>query len=164
MRFFASLVISLLLIALTHSLAFASGPSVEIPQAVNLKKQGLVAQKRQTPVVLVVISNSCPYCQRLEEEVLRPMLISGDYDDRIQLQILNQDQHDYRVDFDGVARSPDAIAGRYDIQLVPTVLILGPEGEELSERLIGIGVIDFYWAYLDQAIDEASTRLQSSGS
>lgn len=164
MRFFASLVISLFLIALTNSLVFASGPSVEFPQAVNLKKQGLVAQKRQTPVVLVVISNTCPYCQRLEEEVLRPLLISGDYDDRIQLQILNQDQHDYRVDFDGVARSPDAIASRYDIQLVPTVLLLGPQGEELSERLIGIGVIDFYWAYLDQAIEQASARLQSSGS
>jgi len=164
MRFFTSLVNSLLLFILVSSFAIAREPSVELPQAMNLEKQGLVAQQRQTPVVLVVISNSCPYCQRLEEEVLRPLLISGDYDDRIQLQILNQDQHDYRVDFDGVKRSPDAIADRYGIQLVPSVLLLGPKGEELAERLIGIGVIDFYWAYLDQAIEQARAKLRSSGS
>ena len=164
MRFFIGLVNSLLLLILVNSFAIASEALVEIPQAMNLNKQGLVAQQRKTPVVLVVISNSCPYCQKLEEEVLRPLLISGDYDDRIQLQVLNQDQHDYRVDFDGVKRSPEAIADRYDIQLVPSVLLLGSEGEELAERLIGIGVIDFYWAYLDLAIEQASAKLRSPGS
>jgi len=150
MRFFIGLVNSLLLLILVNSFAIASEALVEIPQAMNLNKQGLVAQQRKTPVVLVVISNSCPYCQKLEEEVLRPLLISGDYD--------------YRVDFDGVKRSPEAIADRYDIQLVPSVLLLGSEGEELAERLIGIGVIDFYWAYLDLAIEQASAKLRSPGS
>jgi thioredoxin-related protein len=164
MRIFALLLKSLLLFGLIHSTMVAGAASLEIPQAMDLKKQGQVAKRRHTPVMLVIISDSCPYCQKLEEEILRPLLLSGEYDDRIQLQVLNQDRPDYRVDFDGKKRSPDVIAARYEVQLVPTVLLLGPDGEELAERLIGINVVDFYWAYLELAIEEASSKLRESGS
>lgn len=164
MRFFAYLAFSLLVLPLVIPAAFASDGPIDLPRATNLQKQGQVAQKRHTPVVLVVVSNTCPYCQKLEEEILRPLILSGEYVDRIQLQILNQDDYDHRIDFDGSKRSPGAIADRYRIQLVPTVLILGPNGEELAERLIGINVVDYYWAYLDRAIEEASSKLQADNS
>lgn len=164
MRIFALLLKSLLLFGLIPSTMVAGAGSLEMPQAMDLNKQGQVAKRRHTPVMLVITSDSCPYCQKLEEEVLRPMLIGGEYDDRLQLQVLNQDLHDYRVDFDGKKRSPAVIAARYEVQLVPTVLLLGPDGEELAERLIGINVVDFYWAYLEMAIEEASRKLRESGS
>jgi thioredoxin-related protein len=161
MRFLATFLKSLFMIILINNVVCANEQPMNFPQAMNLEKTGQVARNKHSPVVLVVISDSCPYCKRLEEEVLRPLMISGDYVDRIQLQILNKDQHNYRVDFDGVQRSPDSIADRYRIRLVPTVLLLGPDGEELAERLVGINVIDYYWAYLDQAIEQARARLLS---
>jgi hypothetical protein len=43
--------------------------------------------------------------------------------------------------------------------LTPTLLFLGSDGIELSERLVGIWSEDFYGAFIDNRIDEARKRL-----
>lgn len=43
--------------------------------------------------------------------------------------------------------------------LAPTVLLLGPSGRELAERLVGAGVPDFYGAYLEQRLATARCSL-----
>ena len=37
----------------------------------------------------------------------------------------------------------------------PTVLFLGPQGQEIAERLVGLGSNDFYGAYLDDRLATA---------
>jgi thioredoxin-related protein len=162
MRFLTTLLKTFLLTLAVSGTACAQSHESNLPQATDLNKLGKTAEQHQTPIVLVIVSDSCPYCQLLEEEILRPMQLSGEYDQKIHLQVLNQNQSDYRLDFDGNARSPQEIADRYHVRMVPTVLFLGPRGEELAERLTGISVIDYYWGYLDQAIEEARGKLRPS--
>ena len=160
MRFLATMLKTLLLSLLVSGAAWAQSHDITLPQVSDLNTLGKTAEQQQTPIVLVVVSDGCPYCQLLEEEILRPMQLSGEYDKKIHLQVLNQNHSNYSLDFDGKARSPGEIAERYHVRLVPTVLFLGPKGEELAERLTGVGVIDYYWGYLDQAIEEARGKLQ----
>lgn len=160
MRFLAMLLKTFLLTLAVSSAAWAQSHTSNLPQASDLNRLGKSAEQQQAPIVLVVVSDGCPYCQLLEEEILRPMQLSGEYDNKIQLQVLNLNQSDHRLDFDGKSRSPREIADRYHVRLVPTLLFLGPKGEELAERLTGISVIDYYWGYLDQAIEEARGKLQ----
>ncbi len=48
---------------------------------------------------------------------------------------------------------------RYDALFTPTVLLVGPQGEDLDERLIGINNDEMYLWYLEQAIDRAAARI-----
>lgn len=113
------------------------------------------------PLVVMFSSSSCGYCARLEEEQFVPLLISGQYRGRILIRKLSLDAGRSAVDVDGTRVATDSIAGRYGVLVTPTVLLLGPGGAELAERLVGIGLPDFYGAYLDRSIRAAERALDS---
>lgn len=43
--------------------------------------------------------------------------------------------------------------------MAPTVLFLGPRGEELAERLVGVAVEEMYGDFLQARLQEARTKL-----
>jgi thioredoxin-related protein len=130
-----------------------------VSQVVDFAALGDRARAGRMPIVLVVSRADCPYCELLKEEILQPMLISGDYDGRVLIRELLIDSALPLRDFDGQAIAPDALASRYRTRLTPTVLFLDHRGRELTERMIGINTVDFYGYYLDAAIDAAGEHL-----
>lgn len=132
-----------------------------LPQAVDLQATGQEAARAGVPVVLAVVADGCPYCRVLEDEILQPMQVAPEYREGVRLRVLNISSSRAVRDFDGLRRSPSEIAARYGIRLTPTVLVLGPNGEELGERQVGISVLDYYWGYLDAAIADAHRRLSA---
>jgi len=147
-----------LLLALAP-LACATGPTV--PLASDLAADGRLAAERRLPILLVVAASDCPYCVQLEEDFLKPMLISGDYDDRVIIRKIEIDQADLLRDFDGRLVTPSELADRYRASLTPTMLFLDPQGRELVERMVGLTTPDFFGGYLDQAIDAAREALRA---
>ncbi len=147
-----------LLLALTP-LACATGPTV--PLARDLAADGRLAAERGLPILLVVAASDCPYCIRLEEDFLKPMLISGDYDDRVIIRKIEIDRGGLLRDFDGRMVTASELAERYRASLTPTLLFLDPEGRELVERMVGLTTPDFFGGYLDQAIDAAGETLRA---
>jgi thioredoxin-related protein len=125
----------------------------------NFAALGDRARTGRLPILLLISRSDCPYCELLKHEILRPMLISGDYDGRVLIRELLIDSELPVRDFDGRAVVPDALAKRYRARLTPTVLFLDDRGRELAERIIGINTVDFYGYYLDAAIDEAGAHL-----
>ncbi|HEX7437306.1 MAG TPA: hypothetical protein VF308_11385, partial [Caldimonas sp.] len=63
------------------------------------------------------------------------------------------------VDFDGTTRTHDAVETALQARFAPTLLFLGPGGDELSERLVGAGIPDFYGALLEQRLERARAAL-----
>ena len=61
----------------------AQYPPVAVPDAADLAGTGALSRARQLPIMLVFSADDCPYCRLLEEEFLKPMLISGEYDDKV---------------------------------------------------------------------------------
>lgn len=135
----------------------SAGPEVQV--ADNLAQVTDEAAERGVPLLLVFSSPECSYCTLLEEDFLQPMLISGMYEDKVIIRKLNIDAGSMVVDFQGRNRLARAIADDYDIDMTPTVVLLGPEGRELTQRLIGVTTPDFYGGYLDRAIDAANAAL-----
>lgn len=145
---------AILLIPMLFACVIASTePSV--PLARDFQADGQLARTTQRPLLVIVSSTDCSYCALLNREIIQPALASGDYDDEIIVRELLLDIAASLKDFDG--REIDALtfAARYGEWLTPTLLFLGPEGTELTERIRGIGNIDFYGYYLDQAIEKA---------
>ena len=76
-----------------------------------------------------------PYCERIRRSHLLPLArqIGGVF----QIDVGSPAAS---IDFDGMRRTHDAIADRLRARYTPTVLFLGADGEELSERLVGAGI------------------------
>ena len=134
--------------------------AAELPYAKDLKDWGMKARKESRPIVIVVVREDCPFCRLLEEEVIWPMIRSGDYLPHISLGLVDLDAGKLLRDFDGQLKTADEFAARYGVWLTPTVLFLGAEGEELAEPLIGTRLIDYYWADLDASIDSGQQQLK----
>ena len=70
------------------------------------------------------------------------------------------DDHRTLVDFDGGAVEGAQLSHRFDISVVPTVVLVSGQGHELAERMVGVTTLEFYAGYLDQNIDTALQRLR----
>lgn len=124
----------------------------------------LARLSRQTnkPLLLLVSRADCTYCAQIKREILEPMIISGDYADRIIMRELMLDRSNEARGFDGKWKSTFDIASSYGVTITPTLLFLGPSGQELTERVVGISTLELFSYYLDRSIDEAILRLKTN--
>ncbi|GAB6040983.1 thioredoxin family protein [Endothiovibrio diazotrophicus] len=154
---FRLLSLLLLLVAATARAELA------VPLADDLAADGRDATARGVAVLLVFSAEHCGYCEKLEENVLRPLLVSGAYDDKVLVRKVMVDDARTLVDFDGRERDSLDLADRYRAYLTPTVLLVDARGRPLAPRLRGINSVDYYWEDLDGAIDQALAKLRTSG-
>ena len=144
----------LLLISSAH----AAG--VELTDLSDFQADTVDAKSQQLPILVMFSASYCGYCSTLKEEFLKPMLLSGDYTDKVIIRVLEIDGADDIRDIDGAKIDPESLADRYNIQLTPTLAFIDPRGKELAPRLIGMTTIDFYGGYLDDAIDNSLIQLR----
>ncbi|MFP6808783.1 MAG: thioredoxin fold domain-containing protein [Pseudomonadales bacterium] len=143
-------------------LLFAPMPvlSVElIMMGQNLEKESLLAVEKNKVFMLYISRPACPYCARLEEQVLNPMLNSNEYDSLVILRELSTNGGQV-IDFDGQRKPAVDITRRYEIVGTPTLLFLDDNGAELTQRITGYHSEGFYWYYLDAAIQSARSKIQ----
>ncbi len=155
-------VISLFLSAILLLGGAGSVSAFDIPTARDLSSDGKLASRQGVAILLLFSSNHCPYCKKLEEEVIQPLMLSGDYDDKVIVRRINLDAGGELIDFAGDPVSVSRFSRNYRATLTPTVVIVGPDGKQLADRLRGISVVDYYWEGLDKAIESALSRLAAS--
>ena len=135
-------------------------PYVKVREATDLQAVGQEARVRKLPILIMFSMQGCQYCDVVREEFLKPMLRSGDYEDRVIMLELYSDSYAQLRDFNGQLISANELTHRYKAGFAPTVVFLDSEGDEQAERLIGITTRDFYGGFLDEAIDESWQRVR----
>jgi len=128
---------------------------VEVPLTTDLQADGRQARKAKLPLLLVFSSITCDYCRQLEDAFLRPMLISGEYTDRILIRSLLLENGLRVTDFSGERIAATQLSSRYKVYVTPTILFLDGDGRELAERMVGINTPEMYGGYLDNCITTA---------
>ena len=127
-----------------------------LPSTRSLPESARAAVALRTPLVVMTTLRGCPYCDVVRGHYLLPMQRAG------QIHAIQLDMTD-RVTpvqgFDGRNTTAAALVKAWKAKLAPTVLFLGPRGEELAERLIGMAVPDMYGSYLDSRLEEARLAL-----
>jgi len=131
----------------------AAAQETALPRPASPPAEAQAAARRGEPLIVLVSLPGCPYCERVRRAYLAPLSADGGV---VQIDIVSERP---LVDFDGATRSHDAVTRARHARFTPTVLFLGPRGDELAERLVGAGVADFYGAYLDQRIVTARSTL-----
>jgi thioredoxin-related protein len=130
-----------------------------VPLARDLRSAADQAEAACIPLLLEFAANHCDYCVLLEEEVLKPMLLDRDYDQRVLVRKLTIDQTARLRDFDGHRVTAAQLAERYRISVTPTLIFVDRRGHELTERMVGVTTLEFFAGYLDRALDSARETL-----
>ncbi|MCG7870623.1 MAG: thioredoxin fold domain-containing protein [Candidatus Thiodiazotropha lotti] len=149
--------ITLILCLLLLSPAFADQSA--IPQVHDFQRLAIEANQKKLPIVLLISQYHCGYCDRMKEEVLYPMSISGDFEQTALVRELLIDEGEMVNDFQGNRVAASAFSQRYSVFVTPTLLFLDSRGEEAAERILGINTMDYLLFYILNAAETAAEKL-----
>jgi thioredoxin-related protein len=145
----------LLIFLLLSSSVVCAEPELLL-QASDLQELGGQAETRQIPILLMVSQDHCGFCKQMKQEVLNPMLLSGDEANRVLMRELLIDAGETVVNFQGQHEASETFSSRYKVRVTPTLLFLDNKGEEVAERILGINTVDYLPFYIEGAIDHAT--------
>jgi thioredoxin-related protein len=131
-------------------------------QAKNFHADARAATQRQVPILVLFTSPTCPYCERAKREYLVPMHLDPSYHGRVVIREVNVDSTARLIGFDGKPTTEGAFARANKVSIVPTVMVFDPRGAATSEAIVGLLIADYYFGYLEAAIDEGMRKMRSN--
>ena len=95
-----SAVIYLLFFCLGISPGYAADHDA-VPLVSDLQTDASQARNLALPLLMIVSQTDCPYCEKLKQAIILPMLRSGEYQDKVIIRELMIDDASAIRDFDG---------------------------------------------------------------
>jgi thioredoxin-related protein len=132
----------------------------DVPLADSLKQEGRDAAHRKVPIMLLFASPECHYCERVKNEFLGPMVKDPAYRDKVIIRQVEVGSDWNLVGFDGKKTTHGAYAAGQKVFMVPTVKVVDAQGKELSKPIVGLLTPDFYFGYIESAIDEGLDKIR----
>ncbi|MEN8204744.1 MAG: thioredoxin fold domain-containing protein [Pseudomonadota bacterium] len=136
---------------------------VTVPVATDLQRDGNQALSRELPILLTFTSMICSYCEQLEQDFLQPMLLGGEYRDKVIIRKLEVDYGNTVTGFNGQRVTGSELSDRYRVFVTPTLLFVDGNGKELAERMVGINTPELFGGYLDACIETALLQIRNPG-
>ncbi|MEW8028079.1 MAG: thioredoxin fold domain-containing protein [Candidatus Thiodiazotropha sp.] len=102
-----------------------------------------VARETHSPIVVVFNAETCGYCQRLRNEVIEPLT----HETAHKLPLIREFDiysNGKIIDFNGDSIRSRQFKRRYNIYAVPTLMILDPDGNPLTDPIVGYNSQDEY--------------------
>lgn len=153
--------ISCLLFVFSTGLASASEVSSALLEESDFQALSAKMKEKSLGLVLMLHAEHCPYCALMEREILSPMVMSGEYDDRVVIRKLQIDEARDVKDFDGSVVEPSDISERFGATVTPTLVFLDYRGKKKAETMVGINTVDYFGVYLDREIDKLVSNIKS---
>ena len=125
--------------------------------ATNLLMDAKEARQKNIPILLLFSLEDCPYCHFVKKEVITPMSVLKEYQDKVIVRVIEVDDDKTFYDFYHRARHPKKFAFDYNVNFYPTVVIVDYFGNSLIANTIGVINEEFYWYELDIKIDKSQT-------
>jgi thioredoxin-related protein len=133
--------------------------AADVPMPDSLKAEAKDATARKVPILLVFTSPHCRYCERVKGEFLGPMVEDPAWKDKVIIRQIEAGSDWALVGFDGKKTTQGAFAASQKIKMVPTVKVLDASGKELVEPIVGLLTPDYYYGYLQAAIEEGLEKI-----
>jgi len=153
----------LLLTLFSQFVAAADGQSPKLKNIQDLRETAKLAKVADLPILIMFGTDECPYCEMLREEFLIPMIISGDYTDKIIIREVHVTYNEKFIDFNGTTITASQLAHRYGVTLFPTMIFINSKAKVLVEKIIGITTPSLFGGTLDNSIDQALAVQRKDG-
>ena len=135
-------------------------PSLVLPVAEDLELLGLSSRKKMVPILIMYSTEDCVYCARLESEVLGPMRLSGADPEKVIVRKVLMEDYETLRDFNGKKRNAESYAIGRGVEIVPTVVLVDENGNELVPKIVGYQTPGIYDTYLEKAIEVSQILLE----
>ena len=141
------------MLALASQWLMAERPDLTPLQDARIEAQ--LAGSKKLPVLLMFSTDGCPYCEMLKEEFLIPMLISGDYQNKVIIREVHVSEYDQIIDFSGQSLSLEDFSSHYGVTLFPTMVLVDARGNKLVNNIVGITTPSLFGGTIDDSINKA---------
>jgi thioredoxin-related protein len=131
-----------------------------LPAVKDFKVEAKESQTKQAPIMVLFMSNTCTYCEKVLQDYLLPMQRDHEYDNKVILRQIEINSQDKLIDFNGKVTTQSAYSSTHKIWAVPTIMLFDSQGHELTQ-IVGLLTLDFYLAYLDNAINESQAKIKA---
>lgn len=148
------------ILACLAALLVVAPVSAQMIEARDLAADARLAAARKIPLLVLFSEAGCPWCERARQEFLLPMQRNPEYQAKVMMREVGIDNPAVLIDFAGKKTTQAAFARRLGVNMMPTVIMLGPRGETLGEPLVGFRGADYYGYFLDLRIDTALAQLR----
>ena len=126
-----------------------------VPALTSFSEVAEAARAQGLPILVEFSTPWCRYCDALEQQVLKPLILSEQVHQRIIIKKLEVNTYSSITGFDGKRYRSDQISRSYGVDLYPTLVFFDANGHEISRRIVGITVLDYVAEELERAIDVA---------
>ncbi|HUX29372.1 MAG TPA: thioredoxin fold domain-containing protein [Thiobacillus sp.] len=144
------------------ALSGAAGAASGLIHAKNFQADAHAAAKRRVPILVVFTSPVCSYCDRAKREYLVPMHKDPAYRSRVIIREVTMGATTPLIGFDGAPTTEGAFAAAHKVFMVPTVMVFDTHGVAASEAIVGLLIADYYFGYLEAAIDEGMRKVRGN--
>lgn len=151
-----------LILAWALTLSGAASAANGLVQAKNFQADARTAAQRQVPILVVFTSPTCTYCDRVKREYLVPMHKDPGYRSRVVIREVTVNSATPLTGFDGKPTTEGALAAAHKVFMVPTVMVFDTHGTAASEAIVGLLIADYYFGYLEAAIDEGVRKVRGN--
>ncbi len=155
---------TLALIALIVACAVpAARAAGDVPVSHDLRRDAAAARGINGVVLVVFVRDFCGYCERVLREFLIPMNGRMEYQKKVVMRRIESDSDERLLDFQGRETTHHAFSRAHGVRLTPTIQVFDTQGNPMGKPVIGLGPVDYYGDYLDQAIDGALEKIRALG-
>ena len=111
--------------------------------------------------MVLFMSETCPYCEKVLQDFLLPMQRDPDFKNKVILRQIESSSGERLIDFDGTATTYNNFSRKHKVWGVPNVMLFDSNGKVLTS-IVGLLTVDYYYAYLVNAIDESLEKIKAS--
>ena len=149
------------ILACALALPAAAATAQHLDAAKDLARAAREGAASGRAVLVLFSEKDCVWCERTRREFLLPMQRNAAYREKLVFQQVNVGSEELLEDFQGRPTTHAALARRYKVKLMPTVMLFGAAGEPLAEPMVGFTGSDYYGYYLDQRIETAVAKIRA---
>lgn len=134
----------------------------KVPVASDLHDLALKSNQENIPILIMYSSDTCEYCERLEDDLLAPMYLDSKNQKRVIIRKVMIDSIDEIKDFSGKEVDAEEFAYNQGVQVTPTLRFVDAKGDKLVPDMIGYNTPEMYGAYVDNAIESSLKSLSKA--
>jgi len=126
-----------------------------IPVLNSFEEVAKTARARGVPILVEFSTPWCSYCEALEPQVLKPLIRNGKYKTGLSIKKLEVNSYSSITGIDGRQYRSNQLSSIYNVDLYPTLVFFDANGDEISQRIVGINGLAFVAGELEKAISAA---------
>lgn len=149
-----------LILSVTISGWIPTSQAAGLADVQDFRVEAKESREKQAPILVLFMSESCPYCEQALKEFLLPMQRDPEYDSKVILRQVQIGSKNKLIDFNGNVTNQNMFARTNKVWAVPTVVLFDSQGQVLTQ-IVGLLTLDFYQAYLDIAINESQAKIKA---